>query len=97
MSADDFDRFADTQRAVPFDLDRGPLVRIHAGRTGPNEVALLVGLHHISIDAGTFDVLWRQVIDRYLRGRLPELTCTYAEHAEWQRGRRHRRHGEILA
>jgi hypothetical protein len=68
MSGDEFDRFADEQRRVPFDLDNGPLVRVHLSRTGPGEVSILVGLHHISIDAGTFDLLWDQIADWYGSG-----------------------------
>ena len=84
----EFDRFAATQRAVPFDLDHGPLVRIHLARTGPDEVAVLVALHHISIDAGTFDVLWQQIVASYEGHPLPILAAGYAAHAEWQRVRR---------
>ncbi len=84
----DFDRFAATQRAVPFDLDHGPLVRIHTASTGPNEVAVLIALHHVSIDAGTFDLLWQQIVSRYEGHPLPILAAGYAEHAEWQAARR---------
>ena len=69
MGPDEFDAFAEHQRSVPFDLDEGPLVRVHLCRTGPAEISVLVGLHHIGIDAGTFDVLWRQIVDRYTSGQ----------------------------
>ncbi len=85
MSADAFDRFADEQRQVPFDLDAGPLVRVHLARTDAHQVSVLVGLHHISIDAGTFDLLWNQVAEHYASGRVPELAVTYAAHGAWQR------------
>lgn len=85
MSAEQFDEFATVQRAVPFDLDHGPLVRVHVSTTGPNETSILIGMHHISIDAGTFDVLWAQIADRYERGILPELPIGYADHTDWQR------------
>ncbi len=87
-SREEFDHFATTQRAVPFDLDHGPLVRIHVARTGPDRVEVLVALHHISIDAGTFDVLWQQIAACYEGHPLPILAAGYAEHAEWQRARR---------
>ena len=82
-----FERFARSQRAVPFDLDDGPLVRVHVARTGAAEVSILVALHHITIDAGTFDVLWQQIVGRYEGHALPLLTASYAEHAAWQRER----------
>jgi amino acid adenylation domain-containing protein len=84
-SADEFDRFADQQRAVPFDLDDGPLVRVHLGRTSSSEISILIGLHHISIDAGTFDLLWTQIVEHYSTGRLPAPAATLAAHGEWQR------------
>ena len=70
---------------MPFDLDHGPLVRVHVSTTGADETSILIGLHHISIDAGTFDVLWAQIADRYERGILPELPIGYADHTDWQR------------
>jgi amino acid adenylation domain-containing protein len=90
MSDEEFDRFAERQRRVPFDLDHGPLVRVHVCRTRPERVAILVGLHHISIDAGTFDVLWDQIAEHYASRRLPELPVTYAAHGAWQRADRQR-------
>jgi amino acid adenylation domain-containing protein len=85
IGADAFDRFADEQRAVPFDLDHGPLVRVHLGRTSSSEVSILIGLHHISIDAGTFDLLWNQIAEHYATGRVPAPVATPAAHGEWQR------------
>ena len=85
MGSHEFDAFAEHQRSVPFDLDEGPLVRVHLCRTAPAEISVLVGLHHIGIDAGTFDVLWRQIVDRYTSGAVPGLTCSHAGHTDWQR------------
>jgi amino acid adenylation domain-containing protein len=90
MPDEEFDRFAEHQRRVPFDLDHGPLVRVHLCRTRPDRVAVLIGLHHISIDAGTFDVLWDQIAEHYGSRRLPELPVTYAAHGAWQRAGRER-------
>jgi amino acid adenylation domain-containing protein len=75
---------------VPFDLDNGPLVRVHLSRTGPSEVSILIGLHHISIDAGTFDLLWDQIVEWYGSGRLPVPAVSYAAHGAWQRTNRDR-------
>ncbi len=79
-SPEDFRRRADAERRVPFDLDAGPLVRVLAGRTGTDEWSLLLGLHHISVDAGTFDTLWDQLARRYAGGPLPEPAFSYAAH-----------------
>ena len=85
LSPEEFDRFAEEQRRVPFDLDNGPLVRVHVADTGPSDVSILVGLHHISIDAGTFDLLWEQIAEWYESSRVPAVDVSYASHGAWQR------------
>jgi amino acid adenylation domain-containing protein len=78
--------FADRQRRVPFDLDNGPLVRVHVGH-GDGETHLLIGMHHLCVDAGTFDLFWKE-FDAAWHGRtLPPLTTSVAEHGAWQRTR----------
>ncbi|MEM9515807.1 MAG: amino acid adenylation domain-containing protein, partial [Actinomycetota bacterium] len=81
---DAFKAFAMTQRAVPFDLDTGPLVRVHVAETDPGEWSVLIAMHHITVDAGTFDVFWEQVAAAYADGATPALDTTYAAHAAWQ-------------
>ena len=66
--------------------DRHPRVAPAAG-----EHALLVTVHHIATDAGSMEVLWREVSRLYeagLRGErvtLPPLPVQYADFAVWQR------------
>ncbi len=81
---DAFETFAMAQRAVPFDLDAGPLVRVHLAETGPGEWSILIAMHHITVDAGTFDVMWEQIAAAYADAAAPELDTTYAAHAAWQ-------------
>lgn len=81
------DEFLDRQRAVPFDLDNGPLVRTHIGAHTPGTTDVVVAMHHISVDAGTFDQFWNEVDAAYHDGELPQLAATYAAHAQWQRSR----------
>ncbi|MEM7140314.1 MAG: amino acid adenylation domain-containing protein [Actinomycetota bacterium] len=87
MSPEEVDRFAEAQRTVPFDLDHGPLVRIHTARTGTGELRVLVGMHHIVTDAETFDEFWSQLAARAAGAPLAALRPTYAEHAADQAGR----------
>lgn len=84
VDAEELDRHADARARLPFDLDRGPLVRLLIGRTGPDELRVLIGMHHIVIDAGTFDTLWEQVGSRFAGGDLPPLAPTYAAHGRAQ-------------
>ncbi|MEO0494675.1 MAG: AMP-binding protein, partial [Actinomycetota bacterium] len=90
MTASEIDAFADEQRSVAFDLDAGPLVRVHIAPTGADQTSVLIGMHHIVVDAGTFDVFWRQVADRAAGEALPVLPTAYAEHGRIHR----RRHAE---
>jgi amino acid adenylation domain-containing protein len=78
---------ADRVVRLAFDLDHGPLVRVHHGASLDGECFVVIAMHHISIDAATFDVLWAQVAARHAGADLPELPITYAEHAAWQRER----------
>lgn len=79
--------WATTRNTEPFDLIDGPLVTADVVRHGAdaqhNRVgrSLVLRTHHICGDAGSMDVLWRQ-IRAVLRGeRLPVLATSYAEFA----------------
>ncbi|NIR38662.1 MAG: hypothetical protein GWN79_15910, partial [Actinobacteria bacterium] len=84
MSIEEMDAFADVRRRVPFDLDHGPLVRVDHARIADDEVAVLIGMHHITIDAGTFDTFWSQVAARAAGGPLPPLPLSYHDHTRIQ-------------
>ncbi|MEY2958684.1 MAG: hypothetical protein RLZZ01_1252, partial [Actinomycetota bacterium] len=87
MPDDRVDDFADRQRSVPFDLDHGPLVRVHHGPAPTGGTALLIALHHICVDAGTFDLLWDELDAAYHGRPLTDLPTTVAAHGAWQRSR----------
>ena len=70
----------------PYDLVNGPLVRMTVHRTTTGSTTeIVVGLHHITADAGTFDLLWDEIDAAYHDRTLPELPVTYAAHGAWQR------------
>jgi amino acid adenylation domain-containing protein/non-ribosomal peptide synthase protein (TIGR01720 family) len=75
----------------PFDLARGPLVRVILLRLSEEEHALLLTLHHIISDAWSGGVLWQELATLYeasSRGKpspLPELPIQYVDFAVWQR------------
>jgi amino acid adenylation domain-containing protein len=75
----------------PFDLERGPLLRILLLRLGDGDHLLLLNLHHIVTDAWSMDLLVSEIGALYpalAAGRpspLPELTIQYADFAAWQR------------
>ncbi|HEX3529710.1 MAG TPA: amino acid adenylation domain-containing protein [Thermoanaerobaculia bacterium] len=96
-------RLAAGEAARPFDLETGPLVRATLldlpvaadGADAAEEHALFLTLHHIASDAGSLDILGREMAVLYaafLGGQvaktvvaLPELPIQYADYAVWQR------------
>jgi amino acid adenylation domain-containing protein len=84
-------KIAREEAEYPFDLERGPLIRVKLLRLGELDHVLLLNLHHIVSDGWSVVVLMREitVIYRaYLQGRqpeLPELAFQYADFAVWQR------------
>jgi len=87
-------RLAMEQARQPFDLARGPLVRVTLLRLGGEEEhALLMTMHHIICDGWSVGVFIREIAALYeaVSGRrrpspLPELPIQYADFALWQRG-----------
>jgi amino acid adenylation domain-containing protein len=77
--------------ARPFDLSRGPLVRVRLLRLGPANLVILYTLHHIMSDGWSMGVLNRELetlYEAFSEGRaspLPELPIQYADFAVWQR------------
>ena len=94
---DEAERAAETQRLVeaestrPFDLSRGPLLRMSLLRLGAEEHVVLLTMHHIVSDGWSMGVLIGEVATlygAYLRGEespLEELPIQYADFAHWQR------------
>ncbi|TDF82586.1 non-ribosomal peptide synthetase [Pseudomonas sp. H9] len=77
--------------AQPFDLANGPLLRVHLLQLADDDHVLLLTLHHIVADDGSFRVLIDEFVSLYpalSEGRepaLPALTLHYADFASWQR------------
>jgi amino acid adenylation domain-containing protein len=76
----------------PFDLTRGPLLRVALLRLALDEHALVVTLHHIVSDAWSTWVAVRDLAAIYgalavgRRPELPVLGLQYADFAVWERG-----------
>ncbi|WP_158892624.1 non-ribosomal peptide synthase/polyketide synthase [Amycolatopsis anabasis] len=90
---EELDRVLDEEYARPFDLKRGPVVRVLVARLGPQEHVLLVSVHHIATDGWSMGVLTEELgalYDAAVRGAvaaLPEPGLQYADFAVWQRER----------
>ncbi len=70
---------------APFDLARGPLLRVLLLPGGAADGWLCVGLHHIAGDGWSLGVLVREVKALYTGAALPALPVQYADFAIWQR------------
>ncbi|HEU4595117.1 MAG TPA: amino acid adenylation domain-containing protein, partial [Pyrinomonadaceae bacterium] len=83
-------RLMNTEGRLPFDLARGPLLRITLIQLDETEHVLLFTTHHIVSDGWSMGVLIREaglLYDAFSRGAdspLPELPVQYADYAVWQ-------------
>jgi pristinamycin I synthase 3 and 4 len=79
------------ENTTPFDLTRGPLLRVRLLRLGEEHFVLLRAMHHIITDAWSQRVFNRELsvlYEAYSTGGanpLPPLPVQYADFAIWQR------------
>lgn len=89
----DFTARARELAAAPFDLARGPLLKVHVLSAGNERHCLLFIIHHIVCDLWSMDVLFRDLGHYYAAHISPAqaapgpLTLQYADYAVWQRRR----------
>ncbi|SFJ64648.1 non-ribosomal peptide synthetase [Thermoflavimicrobium dichotomicum] len=84
--------FVHREAAEPFDLQRGPLLRVHLLRVADGEWLLLLHMHHIISDGWSMEILVRELFQfyaAYIEGRttldLSEIPVRYADYSEWQK------------
>ena len=74
----------------PFDLERGPVVRLELFRTADEAHVALLCMHHIVSDAWSVAVLVQDLIEYYFStkaGRTPQvepLPASYADFVNWE-------------
>ena len=84
----------------PFDLERGPLIRVKLVKIGAQEHVLFLTMHHIVSDGWSMGVLVKELLllyEAFWKGEaspLKALPVQYADYAVWQRGWLQ---GEVLA
>ena len=87
------ERLAREDAARPFDITRGPLMRVAMIRLSEGEHVLLLSCHHIITDGWAMGVLVSELMELYqafAAGKpspLAELPVQYADLAIWQRER----------
>ena len=76
----------------PFDLEKGPLFRVHILSRGVSEHIVLLVVHHIISDFWSTAILVDELGKAYAEecagrsGELPPLRSSYADFARWQHG-----------
>jgi NAD(P)-dependent dehydrogenase (short-subunit alcohol dehydrogenase family)/acyl carrier protein len=84
-------RLISEEAVQPFDLLRGPLLRVTLLRTGAEEHTALLTKHHIVSDGWSTAIFVREVAALYTAYRasqpspLEEIPIQYADFAHWQR------------
>ena len=77
--------------AQPFDLIRGPLIRVCLFRLEERQHILLVSLHHIISDGWSLGIMVREIVAYYSAfqqggvAEFSQLAVQYADYATWQR------------
>ncbi len=77
----------------PFDLSKGPLIRVKLIELAEDDHILMMNMHHIISDGWSVGIIIRDLIELYrsqIENRpplLPELALQYADYAVWQRQR----------
>ncbi|WP_181233509.1 non-ribosomal peptide synthetase [Enhygromyxa salina] len=77
----------------PFDLERGPLIRVHLITDGARAHVLVIVIHHIVVDGASIEVLHRELGAGYaafVRGELPTLPplpIQFSDYVAWERAR----------
>ncbi|MFO5493094.1 MAG: amino acid adenylation domain-containing protein, partial [Cuspidothrix sp.] len=87
----------------PFNVEQGPLIRVDLLQKSPSEIYLLICVHHIVFDGGSFLPLIDSLLTAYrqlLRGESPAIapiSTTYQDFVLWERqmldssvGKKHR-------
>jgi len=90
VAEDEVDALVAADVAEPFDLARGPLLRVRLARTAPERHVLVLALHHIVTDGWSMGVLAEELTALYNgqpASALPDLPIQYADFAAWQRDR----------
>lgn len=86
----------------PFNLDRGPVVRLELFRTADNAHVALLSMHHIVSDAWSIAIMIQDLIEYYFAtkmGRTPQvepIAATYADFVTWERAHLESESGERM-
>ena len=88
-SEEEFRTDVDRECGRPFDLEKGPLMRVHLYLREPGRHLLLTTFHHIAVDLWSATLLYEDVRRFYPKVRAgekppPPPALTYADYIRWQ-------------
>ena len=87
----DLRRYCVALARKPFDLNRGPLLRVSLLRRSDDNHVLVFAVHHVVFDGWSMGVLWSELsacyaaLSREGEMSLPKLAVQYGNYAGWQR------------
>lgn len=82
--------YIDKDAFIPFNLEKGPLLRVTLVKLSENKSILYYNMHHIISDGWSIDILMKDLLtfyNLYKNGSeptLPELRIQYKDYAAWQ-------------
>ncbi len=85
-----FNKFYEEDSYAPFDLYKGPLIRVAIARLEDDEFVFYFNMHHVISDGWSFKILNRDLFAFYEAFReghaipLPELKIQYKDYSEWK-------------
>ena len=85
VQADALQALIDAEVQRPFDLERGPLLRVRLLRLAEDAHVLVLTQHHIVSDGWSMPVMVDELVRLYSGQVLPALAFQYADYAAWQR------------
>ncbi len=78
-------RLAADEARRPFDMARGPLLRLLLLRLGADETVAVLNMHHIISDGWSLGIFMRELGTFYAGAALAPLPVRYADYVAWQR------------
>ncbi|WP_459209765.1 amino acid adenylation domain-containing protein [Aquimarina rhabdastrellae] len=85
-----FEEYVKKDRITPFDLEKGPLLRVCLFHLVENKYVLYANIHHIISDGWSQNILVRDVLEYYqsfinnIKPSLTELKIQYKDYACWE-------------
>jgi len=78
-----------SEAQLPFDFERGPMLRAHIAILGSDHHLLTLTIHHIAVDGWSLSILLNEIREFYSSERQGDLCrlpepMTYREYVDWQ-------------